>query len=361
VSHERFSSSISALSEAKGTIPITVGTSLGLHLYDSRARQLHSQDSLLSERLELPRGTSDQTSSVDGINPRALSILHLPNCSDSCDGLGLIYVAGRFPSILSYDRRYFPRLRGTIHSGARLCSLAPMPFPLLEQESLSMRCGELSSDKITAVKNKHGNTLIACGEYNTKGSLELYGLSRSESTPSTKSLPHSGRLHYSAIKNRQTSSSSKLLSVGVHGTRIVFSDGGGSIKWVERDGHTEVRRWNISSESVDPPRGIFGTAGDFYLRSNYADIVRKILPTNASGLNVAPNANDLLLWTGEKLGLLGFSNKPGFTADDFEEIAQLSEEALQQNEERQYAESMRRALETQADEVRFMQGLGSFA
>src|ERR1035438_8772484 len=55
------------------------------------------------------------------------------------------------------------------------------------------------------------------------------------------------------LKNRQTSSNSKLLSVSNHGTRIVFSDGGGNIKWVEGNGffRSESSNSRTSEEPAD--------------------------------------------------------------------------------------------------------------
>jgi len=76
--------------------------------------------------------------------PGPLSILHLSSSGDDWDGNGDIYVAGRFPSILNYDRRYFPKLRGTIHSGARLCSMAALSHPFASLEKDLARRGELS-------------------------------------------------------------------------------------------------------------------------------------------------------------------------------------------------------------------------
>jgi len=249
--------------------------------------------------------------------------------------------------ILNYDRRFFPRLRGTIHSGASLCSLAFLPYPYAYMEKNLARKGELSIEQVWEAKCRPGKTLIACGEYKSKGSLELFGLS---SDPTLAA----GGLQDSTMKNRQTSSSSKLLSVANHGTRIVVSDGGGNLKWFERDGFTEVRRWNLTHRSTEAPRGIFGTWGDAYTDSASGDIAIKVQTTSSSQDEKPVNKNDLVLWTGEKLGILNFSNKPGFTSDSFEN----AQEALEEKEERHYSIMMRRALELQANEVRFVRGLG---
>ncbi|KAG4035044.1 hypothetical protein MFRU_002g03920 [Monilinia fructicola] len=373
VNHERYPFSITALSEAKHPVPLTVGTNLSLYLHDSRQRanvgplnhaeQLDSF-SVPSDSANKPFGLKSflnpepSSEYAHLYQPGPLSIVHLPSSGDEWNGNGNIYVAGRFPSILNYDRRNFPKLRGTIHSGARLSQIATLPYPFASMDKDLARRGELSIEQVWQAKTRPGKTLIACGEYNTKGSLEMYGLAPDSNLSNISSQFTAGRLQDSTMKNRQTSSSSKLLSVANHGTRIVVSDGGGNIKWFERDGFTEVRRWNIAHGSDAAPRGIFGTLGDSYMDSGSGDIAIKIQPTD-SGLDERPvNENDLVLWTGEKLGLLNFSGKPGFTADSFEETAKTAEEALLDQEERTHAETMRRALEMQANEVRYVRGLG---
>ncbi len=290
-------------------------------------------------------------------HPGPLSILHLPSSSDEWDGNGDIYVAGRFPSILNYDRRYFPKLRGTIHSGARLCSMASLPYPFASMEKDLARRGELSIEQVWEAKTRPGRTLIACGEYNSKGSLEMYGLSPDPHFSTISSDSSAGSLQNSVMKNRQTSASSKLLSVANHGTRIVVSDGGGNLKWLERDGFTEARRWNIAHGSVEAPRGIFGTLGDSYMDSGSGDIVIKMANTH-NGRDGLGN-EDLVLWTGERIGLLSYSSKPGFTAESFEQAGNKTPEQIHtEREARTYAETMGRALEANANEVRWMAGWG---
>lgn len=372
ISQERFPYSISALSEAKGSTPITVGTNLSLHLYDPRAPQQHPAS--FPEQLDSTAvSISDQRASTwrSILNPEPLpqyaplfrpgplSILHLPVSEGKWDGNGDIYVAGRFPSILNYDRRYFPKMRGTIHSGARLSSLISIPYAFTSQDKERMRRNELTIEQVETSKALAGNTLVACGEYNGKGSLELYGLSPDPDHTTLSTDASSGTIARSTVvKNRQTSASSKLLSVSSHGTRLVFSDGSGNLKWVERDGYNEVRRWNIGHGSLEAPRGVFGTLGDSYMDSGSGDVVRKILHTSPRRGTTAVNNDDLLVWTGEKLGLLGFSREPGFTADSFEETNKSLEEVHKEREERIYAQTMQRALEMQADEARFVRGLG---
>jgi hypothetical protein len=377
ISHEEFSFSITALSEAKHPVPLTVGTNLSLYLHDPRARRntgragssdferLDSYESsfgsLRSQGLgDFRRLLNPEPSPLYAHlhHPGPLSILHLPSSGNEWDGNGEIYVAGRFPSILNYDRRYFPKLRGTIHSGARLCSMASLPYPFAAMEKDLARRGELSIEQVLEAKTRPGKTLIACGEYNSKGSLEMYGLSPEPHLSTISSDSSAGSLQNSVMKNRQTSSSSKLLSVANHGTRIVASDGGGNLKWLERDGFTETRRWNIAHGSVEAPRGIFGTLGDSYMDSGSGDIVIKMANTNNARSGQLVN-EDLVLWTGDKIGLLSFSSKPGFSAESFEETGNKTPEQIRtEREERTYAETMGRALEANANEVRWMRGLG---
>ncbi|KAF7938983.1 uncharacterized protein EAE98_001319 [Botrytis deweyae] len=373
VNHERYPFSITALSEAKHPTPLTVGTNLSLYLHDSRQRTNVGSPSQ-AERLDSFSGTPGSASNHFSFKslldpepsaeyahlyqPGPLSIVHLPSAGSEWNGNGDIYVAGRFPSILNYDRRNFPKLRGTIHSGARLSQIASLPYPFASMEKDLARRGELSVEQVWQAKTRPGKTLIACGEYNSKGSLEMYGLSPDPNLSNISSQFSAGRLQDSTMKNRQTSSSSKLLSVANHGTRIVVSDGGGNLKWFERDGFTESRRWNIAHGSVAAPRGIFGTLGDSYMDSGSGDIALKILTTDSGLHDRSVNENDLVLWTGDKIGLLNFSNKPGFTADFFEETPKTAEEALREKEEHTHSETMRRALEMQANEVRYVRGLG---
>jgi hypothetical protein len=378
IGRETFPFAITALSEAKYPVPLTVGTNLSLYLHDPRTRRSSGYLASDNDRLDSYAATFPSTKSKESSNFRnllnpepspvyahlsetgPLSILHLPSSGNEWDGNGEIYVAGRFSSILNYDRRYFPKLRGTIHSGARLCSMTSLPYPFASMEKDLARRGELSIEQLWEAKTRPGKTLIACGEYNSKGSLEMYGLSPIPHLTTISSVFKAGGLQNSVMKNRQTSSSSKLLSVSNHGTRIVISDGSGNLKWLERDGFTEARKWNIAHDSVEAPQGIFGTVGDSYMNSGSGDIVIKMSNTLQSGQSDRPvNEDNLLLWTGEKIGLLNFSSKPGFNSDSFEEKAlQTQEEARIEREEQTYSQTMRQALEKNADEVRFMRGLG---
>ena len=297
-----------------------------------------------------PRRISRRSALADyaQCEPGPLSIVHQDNDN--------IFIAGRFPSILSYDRRYFPRLQYVIHSGARLSALATIPFP---------PCRAASSSDAEA-------TLLACGEYNGRGSLELYSLPHVKQNASkspyvsgtadetsetsdgispeaeqvlAESMKLADQSEPFSYKNRQAAAPSKLLSVATQGTRIVFSDAEGGIKWVERDGYGLVRRWNINN---------------FEMRGNEASIhgehvVRKIIP-------IAPNDSergargdgDLVVWTGEKVGVITTQK----LHTEVDELSKAFDESLANNvadeKAEEYARVMRRALERQADERRWM-------
>lgn len=353
-SFETYRHTICALSESSHPTPLTVGTTLGIHLHDPRlARNAPSGSESLERldpiatfptRLQLCRDMSKSPYScldyAPLFDPGPLSILHRPSPDGPEDtSNGGIYVAGRFPSILAYDRRSFPKLRETFHSGARLCSLAlldPVPGP--------------STPK----------SLIASGQYNGRGSLEIYPLaitSAPESSPTVKPLNNN-----SYFRNRTSASSSKILSVTPHGTRLLYADGNSMLTWVERDGSTIVRRWPINQHqttntsaaaaatadaraSPSSSQGMFSSSA--VNNSNRRDFGRKLLRTG-------PNATDeILLWTGEKIGVVGFRD-----AVFRDEVKAEGEEKKSKEEEEweRYASRMKIALERQADEVRFMAG-----
>lgn len=334
ISRQTYPHAIFALSqETDYSAPLTLATAQTLHIHDPRASSV----------------------AASLFQPSPLSVLHPPSPHENT-----ILVAGRFPSILSYDRRFFPRLQNAVHSGGGLCSLASAPSPRLS---------------IPAVAGPDSHKVVACGEYKGRGSLELYNLQSSESNDTS--------LSPAVYQNRQSAASSKLLSVASHGTRIVYSDGGGTIKWVERDARTEVRRWNINThlsdlkalnrerqqshqtstgpsiEDDDEEGGLFANSNG--LASN--EVARKIIPTGGTLTN-----DDILIWTGERIGCLSFGTRTAeplvenededglMAIDESEETRQHRREQVRR--EREYARTMRRALERQADEVRRMGGFG---
>ena len=365
------------MSAASPSVPLTVGTSLGIHLHDYRSRRLsRNQGSDTIDSFDRMGAKEFYERSIrlifddEPLPPYApllqlgpLSILHLQRPGQEAELSDDIYVAGRFSNILHYDRRKFPSIMGSIHSGASLCSMTSLPYPFSTLDSELRRMGQLTLEQVEHSKNiAGGGTLIACGEYNTKGSLEIYGLS-----PTTTAHPGvAGGLQNSAFRNRQTSSQSKLLSVVNHGTRIAFSDGSGYIKWFERDGFTEVRRYRIGHSEGAEGSSIFASM------PGSDDIARKLLPTRVDDYtgsvqghehgHARVNDNDLLFWTGEKLGLVTVSAKPGFRVEDFEDQRDdllPEEERAKENEERAYNKRMRQALERHADDVRFVRKLGA--
>ncbi|MDA4132453.1 MAG: hypothetical protein OK454_04915, partial [Thaumarchaeota archaeon] len=361
---ESFPWSITALSAAQPTVPLTVGTNSGIHLHDYRSRADRKDDAV--ERIddfdhmgaqEFYERNMRILFDDEPLPPYAplsqhgpVSILHLQKPGSEEDVSDDLYVAGRFSSIIHYDRRMFPKVGGSIHSGARLCGMTSLPHPFSALDSELRRKGLLSLDQVEESKTRAGErTLIACGEYNTKGSLELYGL-----TPTSQaSIRSPGGLERSNMKNRQTSSQSKLLSVINHGTRIAFSDGSGLLKWFERDGFTEVRRCRIGHDEREQQAPSL-----FSSMPGSDDMARKLVEMQPGMRDGRVNVNDILFWTGEKLGLVGFSSRPGFVADDFEDKARRAEDEEKERGERIYSEKMRKALQRQADDVRFVRNLG---
>ncbi|KAI1421378.1 hypothetical protein F5Y12DRAFT_718490 [Xylaria sp. FL1777] len=357
VSMTSFERVVMTLSVASPTVPLTVGTFNGLYLHDYRVRnapreqQREVVEPLLLHSPDISRVLDDWRplppyAALAQPGPQYIHHMDQPGQRDELSDD--IFVAGRFTSVLHYDRRMFPSIKGSLHSGGRLCSLTSLPYPFSSIDSDLRRRLELTEEQVNKSKNTAGGrTLIACGEYNTKGSLEIYGLS--------SKLEEEGETHISydsTTKNRQTASSSKLLSVINHGNRIAFSDGQGYLKWMERDGFTEVRRHKIGKVEKITHRSLFGAM------PGSDDIARKLLSTRTHAGNCTCNDDDILFWTGETLGLVSFSSASGFSPEDFVENTKTPEEAAADEEEQVYAERMRLALERQADEVRFVQNLG---
>lgn len=77
-------------------------------------------------------------------------------------------------------------------------------------------------------------------------------------------------------------------------------------------------------------------------------MVRKILPTDAN-----LTGDELLIWTGERIGRLRFSHDEDLESEEEEEGDQE-----ERRREQEYSRMIRRALERQADEVRWMGRLG---
>lgn len=348
VSSKHYPFPITALSEAKDRTPVTVGTNMTVHLYDPR-----------DPTFTVGQGSSDGEliggsvySHATLAEPGPLSILHHDGIERTDSS---IWVAGRFTSLLNYDRRFFPRLRGTIFSGARIASLSLLPHPLVPRQLDLVRNPNATITALQNARSSAGTTILAAAEYKGKGSLELYGLPRG-----------------ATYQNRQTASASKLLSAVPHGGRIVFSDGDGNLKWMERDGFSFVRTFNINDR---PSGGVVQDASAYGIWSSTAsempgqgDIVQKMVPlqptSSLNGIRVDVNQSNLFLWTGDgALGMLGFGHRdPLGEGEDWHDALEAQAETVEQrakgDAERQYGMAMRRALERNADEVRFVRGLG---
>lgn len=355
VSQETFPFPITALSQARQS-SLVVGTNCTIHIHDPRNKSQAPGDPSL--RCELIAGPSASHATLS--QPGPLSILDRFE-DDS------IWVAGRFTHLLNYDRRFFPKLRGTVHSGARIACITTLPHPYIPRSFDLLQNPNVSLAALHSAKSHPGTTLLAAGEYKGKGSLELYPLN---TAPSTSSLTTT------SYANRQTASSTKLLSIAPHGCATVFSDGDGNLKWVERDGTTHIRSHNINDVSSapsttaapayrDPPtfnqaQSLAQTAAE----AAQGDIVQKILPIRTQHASVSSRRNDstrsdLLLKTGDgRIGILGFGFESQFGREELEVRAESVEVRTRRDAEKQYQARLRRVLENQANEVRFVRGLG---
>lgn len=306
ISSRKYPWSIFALSQETSDYdaPLTVATTLSLNLYDSRRPtsdvgenqplHIHSSSNTTKARLCAPL-PPDDSHFASLFQPGPLSVSHTP-----LPDMNSIILAGRFPSILLYDRRSFPRLQGAAHSGARLCSSVAISTPPQQHPPAS---NDYSGH----------HTVVACGEYNGRGSLEVFAVSAMSQLDYGRNGVPATLEKQSVYKNRQSASRSKLLSVASHGTRLVYSDAEGNIKWVERDARTPVRSWNINTQPIierDPDAADFnpsrGAEHRVFTRNRArdegTDVVRKILPTGEELEN-----DEILVWTGDRIGRLRFS------------------------------------------------------
>jgi len=153
--------------------------------------------------------------------------------------------------------------------------------------------------------------------------------------------------------------------VAAHENSTVFSDGDGNLKWIERDGMTTIRTYNIN-EAVDAPsfNQAQSTAQGPDDEQSQGDIVQKIIPLQPSAQSRSSrradvNQTDLILKTGDgRIGVLGFGHKTLYSREEEDIVAETTEERVRKDAEKQYRETLGRALQSQADEVRFMRGLG---
>ncbi|KAF3078732.1 hypothetical protein TWF569_011068 [Orbilia oligospora] len=388
----RFPFSVTCLSTPMPVL--AVGTTLTLHLLDSRSFSDYvattstscSSDPCHSEKIDpvftdsgmrkastrlYGHSTASPRLSVDVeernsrdyllhapptafLQPSPLSILHSP--IDQGGGNEL-YVAGRFPSIMAYDRRQWPRLVGTMHSGARLSSLAIIPSN-------------------SALPMPSNYTLIGCGEYAGRGTLEMYPLPISGPIPrfpdgflqrdnAVEEAPDKiplldqkmfAKSTSAATRNRQSASRSKIFSVASQGIKVVTGDSEGRLRFMERDGTKHIRDW------VGPWGNSFTGGG----------CVKRILPIlhPQAGLKPLAENSDLLLHVGEGAGVLTFNpslqrnRTTSVIAPSKQEISlkvmQEEEEKEEEEEEGEkvYIQAMRAALETHGSDLQFLQRLG---
>jgi hypothetical protein len=343
VSQETFPFPIAALSQARDS-SLVVGTNWTVHIHDPRNKSRSAVNPSL--QCEIIGGPASNHALLS--QPGPLSILD--RAQDES-----IWIAGRFTHLLNYDRRFFPKVRGTVHSGGRISCITEKHRPYVPRSLDLLQDPTISISDVYAAKNSLGSTILAAGEYKGKGSLEFYGLAPSSS----------GSVITESYRNRQTAASTRLLSVAAHGNSTVFSDGDGNLKWVERDGMTTIRTYNIN-EAVDVPsfNQAQSTAQGLDDEASQGDIVQKIIPLQQptrSWSSKRPDVNqtDMILKTGDgRIGVLGFGHKTLYSREEEDIVVETTEERVRRDAEKQYRETLGRALQRQADEVRFMRGLG---
>lgn len=343
ISQETFPFPIAALSQARDS-SLVVSTNWTVHIHDPRNKSRSAVNPSL--QCEIIGGPASNHALLS--QPGPLSILD--RVQDES-----IWIAGRFTHLLNYDRRFFPKVRGTVHSGGRISCITENPRPYIPRSLDLLQDRTISISDVYAARNGLGSTILAAGEYKGKGSLEFYGLAPSSS----------GSVIVESYRNRQTAASTRLLSVAAHGNSTVFSDGDGSLKWVERDGMTTIRTYNIN-EAVDAPsfNQAQSTAQGPDDEASQGDIVQKIIPLQQptrSWSSNRPDVNqtDLVLKTGDgRIGILGFGHKTLYSREEEHIVVETTEERVRKDAEKQYRETLGRALQSQADEVRFMRGLG---
>ncbi|KAK9492760.1 hypothetical protein V1508DRAFT_397652 [Lipomyces doorenjongii] len=167
ISQTVFDKPISTICPNPGEVPqsVYVATQGCLHYLDSRLPMSSVRST------SVPTCDGRQRVAVPGYPLCILASSFSPNT---------VSVAGRFPSVLTYDTRNFPAILNSAYSGAHsLCAMSALP-------------------------NNHG--IVAAGEYNGRGTLEFYGNVFSQSTDCNT---------LAAIRwvNRYTASRSSLLSL----------------------------------------------------------------------------------------------------------------------------------------------------
>jgi hypothetical protein len=351
VSSRKYGWSIFALSQEtpEYDAPLTVATTLSLDLYDPRCARpdtnpvlLHGDPRLSSQKSRLCAPLPpDGTDFASLFQPGPLSVLHPP-----APNINSILLVGRFPSVLLYDRRCFPRIHSAIYSGGRLCGSTAIPGP--PQRPISAVDGWTNS-----------HTVVTCGEYNGRGSLELYALSAETQSDDYTNAPHPTLGKDSVFQNRQSAARSKILSVASHGTRLVYSDADGMITWVERDARTPVRSWNINLGPHTGREAQHGALRDSpatngHTRRRSADVARKILPTGGD-----LDKDELLAWTGDRIGTLQFSSRAHYDAEGSTDDMGRHIDSERHHRQREYEAAMDMSLRAHLDQLNWMSSFGS--
>lgn len=358
-----FPYAISAISPADPTIPLTVGTLHTLHQFDPRVppSAIPSSSPVALQQI----AGANRAQPIPLSQPGPLALLHTdPNA---------LWVAGRFTSLLHYDRRFWPRISSTIFSGARLSSLSLLPKPFAPPLSMA--------DSIPACAT--GHTLVAAGAYKGKGSLETYpllptaaapspSLLSSSFPPSPSTLASSTRPSPSPLpdgyKNRQSASRSRLLHATPHGARLLLADGDGALKWLERDASTPVRSATLADLAATSHAPESASASDGEPDAP-ADVAVRLVPAVAPRAPTrAAHGGDVLLQTDAgRVGVLGFRRGDVLAAghvcgEDAREVFEAGVEGeagtAERARRRRYAEGMRRALEGAERELWWVRGLG---
>ena len=288
-----YTTSVTALSAITSSLPMTVATEEGIHIHDPR---LHNSQNI-------------ETAPTGHHTPNILSILHR--------GPHAIHVAGRFPSIITYDRRFLSKVHSTIWSGAHaLTSLSELP---------------------QSGPYQHGGALLAAGQHKSqyeKGSLEIYN-------PDPLIPLHNGiATTYQSHRNRAGYCGRKLLYAIPHGCRIVCSDSDGHLTWVERDARPIVRQWDL------PPSG------------EEEAMARKIIRL---GNDPEDPRADLAIWTGTAVGIVGFGTRRFDARGEAGDEESQLEEGEYEDKEHAWRELTRRELHRQAEDLRYLNGFGFFS
>lgn len=392
------SSDVLALSPADPGLPLTVATERHVHLVDPRAPRAP-----LARAPADPLLIHDPALSLRGgggakpflrfrlVDSGPRSILHVPALPGSpVDSSSSIWVAGRFSHLLGFDRRRFPALaRAPIPCAARNPSLALMsnlhcympPPPRSGGGGWSFGSAApdalLPARDVFAAKEKPGHSILAVGMHRGGAGLAIHALGNDDAGDAGIGVA-------TTFRRAPGGGFARALAGAPHGARVVFADSAGWLRWVERDGATGVRAWNVNSGSqssgpvarhvaggggggVVPGGGDDegGVAGLVRLRpptDDDDDFVTRILPVGRAGAqDVGADAAGLVLTTQEgRVGLLSFGGRGRrWRSPAVRESTPEEEDARAEMEEQTlYERRMRFALAAQANEVNFLSGRG---